>query len=417
MDPGPISARIRVLADTSRLFAEAGRDVHTVLEILVRVVAEHLGDPCVVRIRSADGDYLDVVAEHHTDPEALEVLRAIHRTSRLKYGEGRLGQVATTGKPLFLPRIDPERARVAASNVYRPYFERFNLYSVMAVPLRAAGQIHGVVGIGREHPDHPYTQSDLDLLSDLADRAALAIENAKLIARLEEAVRARDEVMAILAHDLRNSLNTIGLAAAILRDFPNDSEDQLVSKTSERVARAVRRSEKLITNLLDTVRIESGLLQLSRERRAVRALLDEAIEEASALAKEKRIELSVSLPSEDLAVDADPLRVLQVLGNLIANAVRFTSPGGFIGIRAYQEGAFVHLEVEDSGAGIESDNLPRIFDRHFRGHGRTSTGLGLYIAKAIVEAHGGVISVQSVVGVGSVFSFTLPLAAAPSASS
>lgn len=406
-----------MLADTSRLFAEAGRDVHSVLEILVRVVAEHLGDPCVVRIRSADGDYLDVVAEHHHDPEALEILRAIHRTTRLRFGEGRLSEVATTGRPLFLPNVDPERARSAAANVYKPYFERFNLYSIIAVPLRAAGQIHGVVGIARERPGCPYTQSDLDLVSDLADRAALAIENAKLIARLEEAVRARDEVMAILAHDLRNSLNTIGLAAALLRDFPNDTDDQLVSKTSERVARAVRRSEKLITNLLDTVRIESGLLQLSRERRAVRALLDEAVEEVAAVAKEKRIALTVSVPSDELSVDADPLRVLQVLGNLVANAVRLTSAGGFIAIRAYPESGFVHLEVEDSGAGIESDNLPRIFDRHFRGHGRTSTGLGLYIAKAIIEAHGGVISVSSVVGVGSVFSFTLPLAPEPSATS
>ena len=303
--------------------------------------------------------------------------------------------------------IDPARASAAAPAPYLPYFERFDLYGMIAVPLRAAGQIHGVVGIARERPSPPYTQADVDLLSDLADRAALALENARLITRLEEAVRTRDEVMAILAHDLRNSLNTINIAAALLRNVPSDT-DGFVASSAEKVTRAVRRSEKLIANLLDAVRIDAGLLELHREHRPIRVIMEEIAEEIAPLCKEQGLELVTINDAPDATVDADPLRVHQVLSNLLANAKRFTTAGR-ITLRARLEHANIRFEVEDTGVGIEQQHLERIFDRHWRAHGRAGTGLGLYIAKAIVEAHGGAIAVTSELGRGSTFAFTLPL--------
>lgn len=228
--------------------------------------------------------------------------------------------------------------------------------------------------------------------------------------RAERAVRERDEVIAMVAHDLKNPLHTIGITLSLLDELPLSEEERVEKRRI--IRRTVDRMERLIGGLLDMRRIEAGQA-LSVTPRPVPA--DDLLREACALfqpqVEEKRIALSCDAGEQCPPVAADQDRVLQVFWNLIGNAVKFTPEGGRIAVRCEPEGDHVRFSVRDSGPGIRAEHLGRLFDPFWQEKrtARLGTGLGLPIAKAIVEAHGGAIEVASRPGEGTTFSFTLPV--------
>jgi signal transduction histidine kinase len=225
--------------------------------------------------------------------------------------------------------------------------------------------------------------------------------------RARQASAAREELLSVVAHDLRNPLNAISMKA---RSIARHEGDPRTGERAESIQRLAASMNGLIGTLLEAARIEAGRLSLASRRCAVADLFAAAADTFAGLANQKGVHLEVAPFPRELAVWGDPDRIAQVLSNLIGNALRFTPTGGTIGIRALAAGLNVRFEVRDTGAGIAAEHLPRVFDRFWRveGDSRKGTGLGLYIVKGIVVAHGGRIDVESRVGTGTAFVFEIP---------
>jgi signal transduction histidine kinase len=222
-------------------------------------------------------------------------------------------------------------------------------------------------------------------------------------------IDAREEILGIVAHDLRNPLNTISMATALLIEDP--VPDAARVSHLRIIRRAGDRMNRLIQDLLSVTTIEAGRLSIAPQKMSLHDLLTEAAETLGPIAREKSITFETTAPEDLPTVRADHGRILQVLSNLVGNAVKFTPTGGTISVSAARAGAKVRCSVADTGPGIPAAQIPRLFGKFWqaeRGDGR-GVGLGLAIARGIVEAHGGTIDVRSEVGQGSVFSFELPV--------
>jgi signal transduction histidine kinase len=258
----------------------------------------------------------------------------------------------------------------------------------------------------------PWSSGDLEAAGELR-RYALEIDLERQVARGERAVRARDEVLAVVSHDLRNPLSVIDLQAKVLlHSSAALGGPSSLREGAERTQRAVARMSSLIDNLLDLAAIEAGRLPLRMQAVGVRQTVEEALETLRPLADANALELSAEL-DDGAAMLADRDRFYQVLSNLIGNAVKFTPAGGRITLRAEARDREVVFTVADTGPGISPEQLPHIFVRYSgteHVERRKGVGLGLFVVKGIVEMHGGHIAVASTPGKGATFVFSLPRA-------
>jgi signal transduction histidine kinase/FixJ family two-component response regulator len=285
------------------------------------------------------------------------------------------------------------------------------LECVVCIPLVHCAELLGLVYLGT-FGSWPLLEEQIRLLTALAAPCAGAL--AKQVAQdaLQRDVRARDDVLGIVAHDLQNPLNVISMAANMLL---TRVIEQSARRPIERIVRSVQRATRLLRDLLDVSAIEEGHFAIERRRLDPTALILSALESQQSLAADASVitatDLSPSLPP----IDADEERLLEVLENLIGNAIKFTSPGGTISIGASSENEQIKVWVADNGSGIPAQQLPHIFDRFWQAKrgDRRGTGLGLTICKGIVEAHDGQIWAESTPGKGTTLFFTLPAADSP----
>jgi signal transduction histidine kinase/CHASE3 domain sensor protein len=292
--------------------------------------------------------------------------------------------------------------------------------SALAVPLFEDADVQGALVLLRRPGEPEFDHDDVLQARALGDLAAAALrrvvlgeERDRQRQAAENAVRARDEVLAIVSHDLRNPLNAIvvGAQALLSMDVPREQQAPML----EIIRRNGNRMDRLIQDLLDASRIQGGR-RLSIEPAAVdlRAVADEVCQAASVRTKTTLQRVSCETEEGLPPVHADRDRLLQVLGNLVDNALKFTPEGGTVTLRARVVDAQARIEVCDTGPGIPEAHRARLFEPFYQARqaGRHSAGLGLAIAKGIVEAHGGRIGVETVEGRGSTFWFTMPLAPA-----
>ena len=233
---------------------------------------------------------------------------------------------------------------------------------------------------------------------------------ARLYDDARQAAAAREEVLQIVSHDLRNPLHTIGMAAELIRDLPPDAERR--THTIDMIKRSTEGMNRLIEDLLDVAKLETGSLAIEVEPVPAAALMSDATEMLGPLVREKGLAFVTSSAETIPHLCVDRGRILQVFSNLVGNAVKFTPAGGQISLGSRIDGAMVRLSVADTGPGIPSGQLDQIFAKFWQAKSsdRRGLGLGLSIAKSIVEAHGGRIGVESTVGKGTEFWFTLPIA-------
>ncbi|ACY14773.1 hybrid sensor histidine kinase/response regulator [Haliangium ochraceum] len=249
-------------------------------------------------------------------------------------------------------------------------------------------------------------------LETITHHMAHAIERARLFDEVERAVRSREEVLGIVAHDLRTPLSVVAMTAGeALSEAGPDSRSRA---RASRLLRNTHRMELLIRDLLDFSQIETGRLSVDMGEHSLGELLQQALETAQVTAADRAIELDLSDELAASQVRCDRDRVMQVLGNLLGNAIKFTAEGGHVRLQAESEGPDVIFSVHDTGCGISSEELPNLFERYWQSqhqddgaHSSHGVGLGLFIAKALVELQGGRIWAESELGAGSVFSFSL----------
>src|SRR5687768_892447 len=287
--------------------------------------------------------------------------------------------------------------------------------SYLSAPLVGRnGRTLGVIQLWGKK-DGKFSEGDEAILTQLAQMCSVALENARLYKAAQDATRARDDLVAIVSHDLRNPVHTINMAASfLLETAPADDRRVTSRRQLEVIRRSANRANRLISDLLDVARIQAGGLAVEPVAVDAASLVQEAMEAAAPLATGKALTIEREVPENLPAVCSDRDRVLQVFGNLIGNAIKFTPEGGRITIRAESETLAVKFCVRDTGPGIPPEHAAHVFDRYWQAKStaKLGTGLGLSIAKGIVEAHSGRIWVESEPGQGASFFFTLP--AAPS---
>jgi signal transduction histidine kinase/CHASE3 domain sensor protein len=286
----------------------------------------------------------------------------------------------------------------------------------LAIPLLSETAPLGALVLEQDGGRPALEPDEVANLRILADLASLAIRRVRLMAderraraQAESALRARDEVLAVVSHDLRSPLASLSLGVGMLAD-PVYTEKR--ARHVEMMKTTISRMNRLIQDLLDTVRLEAGQkLSLSMKYENISQVVEDTYAIFQVQAADRTQQLTCTVSDETPRVLMDRDRIEQVLSNLFSNALKFTPPGGSISVRVRPEGADVLVEVSDTGTGIAAEDLRRVFDPYWQVSrtARLGAGLGLPIAKGIVEAHGGRIWVESAPGAGTTFYFTLPV--------
>jgi signal transduction histidine kinase len=398
--------RQRFLAEATAVLAES-LDATTTLENLVRVAVGPLADCGLAYLVREDGTLH--LAALHTAPEWRARMRAVHRhhQPRLDNAHSLVGRAIRAGESTLFSEVPEEHfERVTSDPRARRALRTLRVRSAIVVPLKVRDRITGAITFLSMRPERRYGPEELTIAEILARRAALAVDNAQLYEQAQGAVRARDAFIALAAHELRTPLTALKGYAELMRRR-GAYEPKAVDTILERAALL----ERLVSDLLDVSRLQTGRLQLQHARVDLAALAQVCAEQASTA----RHDIRVEAPAGRVVGWWDHQRLEQVLQNLLGNAIKYSPEGGSIVVRVDAVADAARVAITDEGVGIAAEVLPRLFDPFYRAESTAvavqGLGLGLYVSKSLVEAHGGSVSAYSDgEGRGSTFTFTLPYA-------
>ena len=402
-----VSARKRV-EEEQRFLVKAGEllssslDSERTLASVAQLAVRSVADWCLVYLMEGEQVRRSEVAHRLPEKDTLAAqLRHLPVDARQPFF---VREVLERQEPLLLPHITAEQlASMSQGGEQLRLLQALQPHSLVGLPLMAGERLLGALVFISSESRHVYDGRDVEFVRGLGRLASLAMENARLYQAARRATQARDEVLSIVAHDLRSPLNAIVVGAQLL-------QRQGSSRKLETILSSSRRMNRLIEDLLDVARMEAGTLSLSLTPQPTESLLREAVEAAHPLAGE--VHLLLEEPAALPPVLADRDRLLQVFSNLLGNALKFTPRGGQVRVGARAQGEHVYFYVRDTGPGLKEEALAHIFDRFWQldSKDRRGAGLGLSIVKGLVEAHGGRLRVESEPGHGSTFSFTVPVA-------
>jgi signal transduction histidine kinase len=306
-----------------------------------------------------------------------------------------------SGEPVWITSRHELETRYPQIPIERPEL------AVACEPLTIEGRCIGTLSFTFDHV-RDFSPTERHFLAVLARHCAQAVERARLF---DQEKKAHEDVLAMVSHDLKNPLGVILMTAEHLLRLDHGGAAPRIQTHLETIHRSAARMSRLVQDLADFARLQGGRFGITRSPCAPREITRAAVEMFAALARDSQLTLLLQVPPELPAVLCDGDRVIQALGNLVSNAVKVTAPGGRITVGAHLQGTGLVWFVEDSGPGLHEDDLPRIFQPYCRAENTRyeGTGLGLTIAKGIAEAHGGSIWATSQLGVGSRFSFSIPL--------
>jgi signal transduction histidine kinase len=388
--------KVQGFAEDEGLFREllTGLTNDTIPEAMLSTLAER-----AAKLVDADGVYIE-----RLDAERQEIIATAAQGESLPevgtrgpYRGSIAAQAIEKGEPVYIPNVQEESRSILGRLTQSA--------PAVVLPLRSAGEAIGALIVIRRMPS--FSKKDIAQLEVLADLAAVSLRRLLTMERLEEALRCREEFVRVLAHDLRNPVNTISLAAALLRENPTPD---YLDKLRQIIERSTTRMSQLIQDLLDEAVIErSGFLPINPQPHDCHALGEEVCQFTRVQASAKTVHVTCDIP-DHATIRVDRIRILQVLSNLIDNALKFTPAGGRIVVREEPYGNHLRFSVFNNGPAIPEDCREKIFDPYFQAPGNTrgGAGLGLTIARRIVEQHGGAIWVESKEGEGTTFFFTIP---------
>jgi signal transduction histidine kinase/ActR/RegA family two-component response regulator len=405
--------RATFLAEATTLLSSS-LDYEKTLEAVAHAAVPWVADWCGVDILGEDGQ-VRRLAVAHVDPAKVEWAREL--AERYPFDPDAphgMSEVLRTGRSELYAEIPDELLAAAAKDEEHLRIMRdLGFNSAMVVPLAAQGRAFGAITFVTAESGRRYGAEDLAFAEDLARRASLAVENARLYGQAQEANRIKDEFLATLSHELRTPLTAILGWAAMLAD--GSLNEQEAGRAVAAIGRNARAQKQIVEDVLDVSRIITGKLRLEMRPVELRALVQDAVESVRPAAEAKGVYLSTLLAPEVGEVTADPDRLQQVMWNLLSNAVKFTHAGGRVEVELRREGSRTAVRVSDTGQGIDPGFLPHVFDRFrqadmgtTRQHG--GLGLGLAIVRHLVELHGGEVTAESPGrGLGSTFTLRLPL--------
>lgn len=404
---------LRFLTEVGNALA-ASLDYQVTLQTVAALPVPRLA--CYCELDLIEDGCVQRVGLAHEDPGEQEALSRRFLFPPHAGPLGPLAEVLGTGEPLLLSSRSARTPGTMAEERERlELLHEAGATSLLLMPLIAHGRALGALLLASTRTDRLYGMQDLAVAHELARIAALAIDNARLYSEANQAIHARDEMLRVVSHDLRNPVGAMASAASLVLDDSTAAlRDGLSGRMLRTIVRASKQALRMIDDLLDLSRIDNGRLIVNPKPEALGPLLIEAVELHGPLARERGIHLGWTSHGPPPVVMADRERLLQLLGNLIANAIKFTPPAGTIEIAAAISDDEVQCSVADTGPGIPQDQLPHVFDRFWQATpgDRGGLGLGLGIVKGIAEAHHGRVWVESEPGKGTRFVFTLPLAAA-----
>jgi signal transduction histidine kinase len=406
------AGRFRFLAEASALLSLPLEYTET-LATLARLCAAEVADWAVIYVVGAEGvvERLEVA---HRDPEKAEAVRALRDHPIQPAGPHPVLEVLRTRSPLLVTTIDEARLRSFAQD--EPHLEllrRLGVESFMVVPLVARDREIGAIGLISSDPGRPFGEEDLAQANDLAFRAALAIDNARLYREAQEANQAKSDLLAVISHDLRTPLNSIighaDLLALGIQEELSDGSLQWVG----RIRMAAGHLLYLIDELLSFARIEAGREELRLDDVDAAAVARDVAAVVEPLAAERGLAFDLEVPDQPVALRTDPDRLRQVLLNLVGNAIKYTEAGEVrLELSGTAEGGAT-FRVRDTGIGIRAEHLGKIFEPFWQvDPGQRAknggTGLGLGVVRGLVRLLGGDVEVESEFGRGSTFTVRLP---------
>jgi signal transduction histidine kinase len=416
----------RFLAHASRLL-EDSRDSDAMLKSVARLAASNLGNWCTVVLLDS-GERPRVVAVETSDPDKAQVARDLLETARNLGGtsvssykpdrypidlsaEHGMGRALRTGESELLHEVGDSAGEAKAAVAREELLAGVEVQSFMGIPMRAGGRLVGAIGFAIAGSARRFGEHDLAVGQELARRCALAVDNAQLYRSAQEGERAREEALAVVSHDLRGPLTNILMMSKTLEKLaPEGPLGDAARSGNLVVIRCATRMTRLVDDLQDFASIEAGQLSVVRAPHAPDSIAREAIEAFQPMAEASGVLLAEDFTPGGLAVECDRDRILQVLSNLLDNAIHASPRDATVTVSVAEDAGQAVFSVKDTGPGILPDELPNIFDRYRRGRSPNykGAGLGLAIARKIVELHGGRIWAESTPGRGSAFRFRLP---------
>ncbi len=389
------------------------------LRKVASLAVPHFADWAAVDVLTDEGT-LRRVGVAHVDPEKVALARDYHRRFSPDRSQNHgVWKILRSGEPELVTRITDEMLVESLGHGERlEIIRKLGLRSYIGVPLKVRGRTVGVLTFIVAESGVGYDERDLAVAWDLAGRAAIAIENAGLYQELREADQRKDEFLATLAHELRNPLAPLRNALQILGMERVDAAT--ARQVHDMMGRQVDQLARLVDDLLDVSRVMRGKIELRHENIELATAIARAVETCQPLVDTHGHSLTIDVPDGAVPLHADPVRLVQIFGNLLSNAARYTPPGGSISVTARREAGQAVVSIRDNGIGIEAAMVPKVFDLFVQAeHGPASgahsgLGIGLTLVRNLVEMHGGSVEARSAgLGSGSEFVVKLPLAAAP----
>jgi signal transduction histidine kinase len=406
------SRRAAFLAQTATVFDTALEPEATVVS-LARLAVPALAECAIVDLVHEDGFVrrLDVV---DVDPSRREMTMNIRRQSPNLRTDSPFSRAIRTGQAALLTQVPDREAGNGGDPDHERLMRDLQCQSLLLIPLVARGQTLGLLTLASR--ERRYDAADLALAQELAGRAAMALDNARLYREAQTASRAKDDFLATVSHELRTPINAVlGWATMLRRHRLDEGRAEYACDAIERSARA---QAQLLEQLLDVSRAISGKLDLHLSPAHVAGIVEAAIDAVRPDADDKKVRISSRLDRNVPLLMVDPERLQQVVINMVANAVKFSAEEGTVQVELRRDSRFVEIVVQDHGVGIKREFLPYVFDR-FRQAGATADGvnrglgLGMSIARDIVERHGGTITADSDgEGKGATFTVRLPVRSA-----